>query len=99
VFASSVSVTASARQLEASQAFARGDKATADSLIAGSVADLEEAEKAAPTPVARRMYRQRATYQKDRASIARAKPSSAAGKNIAKRTYQKNLDNLKAASF
>jgi Ca-activated chloride channel family protein len=100
VLARAASVTASERQLEAAEAFARGDKTHADALIQRNIADLSLAGAAAPAPVASALAAQSSSYESTRKAFSVAAPSSPAGKFHAKASAAKNWDNAgKSAGF
>ncbi|MFO0678357.1 MAG: VWA domain-containing protein [Polyangiaceae bacterium] len=94
VLASATSVRASERQVEASEAYARGDVRKAEALSAESVAELKRVAQAAPKPIADALAKQGASYDKDSAQFRAVAPSSAAGKAAAKSAVQMNKSNL-----
>ena len=98
VLANATSVLASIRQIEAAEAYARGDGARAQALIDDNVRDLKAAEKAAPAAAAPRMRAQWRDVQADQAAFA-APPSSDKGRAAAKSSAAKNLYNNDRVGF
>jgi Ca-activated chloride channel family protein len=88
VFASAASVFASVAQLEATEAYARGDKGRADGLLDQSIAALATAAAAAPAPAASALNRQIAEYKGRKTALDRANPWSEEGKTAAKRAFE-----------
>lgn len=99
VFASATSVLASIRQLEAAEAFGKGDGARARALIDQNIADLSEAQAAAPAPAATALERQKAEYKGTATSFQNAAPSSDAGKKAAKAAAAKDFGNMARPAF
>jgi Ca-activated chloride channel family protein len=98
VLASASSVTASTMELEAAEAYERGDTARAQTLIDKSIADLQAAAASAPAPAATALHRQWSVYQTRKPAMAR--PATTAGSAAAKRAFQDDSSNLgRAASF
>jgi Ca-activated chloride channel family protein len=98
VLASATSVTASKRQLEAANAYARGDVATANRLTAENQAALGEALAAAPAAAAPSINAQLDTYAEQKKGFNSVAPQSAAGKTVRKAAAVKDLGNLNRAS-
>jgi len=98
VLASATSVIASERQLEATQAYARGDVARAQQLIDQNIASLGAVAASAPAPVATALAKQQAAYGATKKSFSAA-PGSVAGKVAAKRAYEVDSSNLARAAF
>jgi Ca-activated chloride channel family protein len=98
VLASATSVVASKRQLEAANAYARGDIATATTLTAQNEVALGAALRAAPPAAAPALTAQMDAYTKQKKGFAAFRPSSAEGKTVTKSAAVKDLDNLNRAS-
>ncbi|HVH47066.1 MAG TPA: VWA domain-containing protein [Labilithrix sp.] len=98
VLASATSVIASKRQLEASNAWARGDVARATSLAAQNEAALGDAIAAAPPAAATALVAQKSAYSSQKKGFTSFRPQSAEGKTAAKAGAMKDLDNLNRAS-
>ena len=98
VLASATSVIASERQLEATQAYARGDVARAQQLIDQNIASLGAVAASAPAPVATALAKQQAAYGATKKSFSAA-PQSVAGKVAAKHAYEVDSSNLARAAF
>lgn len=99
VIASATSVIASARQLEATEAWARGDAQRAQALVDRNMADLREAAAIAPAPAAASLSQQVQAYEGARRSLASAPPGSAASKAAAKAMAERDLANMKKRSY
>ena len=100
VLASAVSALASIRQLEATEAYNRGDGARAQALIEENEQQLAVAATAAPRPVAEALDRQRADYGESKRKFAAAPPASPEGKAAAKAGAEKDIANMsRAAAF
>jgi Ca-activated chloride channel family protein len=99
VFADAVSALASLRQLEATEAYNRGDGARAQALIQANVNDLQAAASAAPAPKAAALQRQEADYEVSRRAFAAAPPMSEAGKAAAKAGAAKDIANVGRSAF
>jgi Ca-activated chloride channel family protein len=98
VLANAASVLASARQIEAADAYARGDGARAQALIDENMKELAVAATAAPAAAPALEAQQRA-YARDRAAFA-APPSSEHGRAAAKAAAEQNMANgTRAAGF
>jgi Ca-activated chloride channel family protein len=93
VLASATSALASQRELEATEAYARGDNDTAQRLIDQNIAALTTAAAAAPAPAATSLAKQRAAYQAHKAGFGSSAPDSLEGKAAAKRATEKELSN------
>ncbi len=98
VLASATSILASRRQLEAAQAFEKGDKVRADALIQQNLLDLKEAQAAAPAPAASALDRQWRDYSSARSAFGSASPSSIRGKTLPKQMAEKDMANIGHAS-
>lgn len=94
VFASAVSVTSSKRQLEASDAYARGDVARATALAAQNEVALTQAAAIAPeaAPV---IMAQKSAYSEQKKGYAAVPPSSPKAKAMNKAAAEKDLGNLR----
>ena len=98
VLADATSVIASEREIQAADAYSRGDVTRAQALIDKNVADLAAAEAAAPAPVAAAIKKQVATYHATKESF-RAAPGSGAGRVAAKSVFQRDWENLGRATY
>jgi Ca-activated chloride channel family protein len=98
VFASATSVLASKRQLEAANAYERGDVARATALAAQNEVALGSALAAAPPAAAPALTAQMKAYQAQKSTFHSAKPSSAEGKTVRKAAAVHDLDNLNRAN-
>jgi Ca-activated chloride channel family protein len=99
VLANAASVVASVRQVEAAEAYARGDVARAQAIIEGNVRDLQAAATAAPA-AAPKLAAQWRAYETDQRSFAASAPASDQGRAAAKSSAAKNLYNhSRAAGF
>jgi len=98
VLANATSVVASARQIEAADAYAHGDGARAQALIDQNVHDLTVAAAAAPTaaPALAAQWRE---YEGDKRLFAGEASSSDRGRAAAKATAAKNVSNQKHNVF
>lgn len=100
VLASATSVIASKRQLEAANAYARGDVATAAALAAKNEESLRAALAAAPKAAAPAITAQMNAYSMQKKSFVSVRPTSAEGKAVSKSAAVKDLDNLnRSAGF
>lgn len=98
VLASATSVLASVRQIEATEAYARGDAGRAQALIQDNLMELQQARKVAPADLAIALGNQASAYN-DTGKKFQASPGSAEGKAAAKSSYHKEVRNLKANSY
>lgn len=94
VFASAVSVLASLRQMEATEAYNRGEGKRAQALIEQNEAQLAAAATAAPRAAAEALDRQRADYGEAKRKFAAAPPTSTAGKAAAKAGAERDIANM-----
>jgi Ca-activated chloride channel family protein len=99
VFASATSVFASKRQLEAADAYSRGDNVRAQALIDDNLKDLKEAADNAPAPAASAIQRQMASYGATKQEFMHAAPTSAQGKAAAKTAVSKDMGNMTRTGF
>ncbi len=99
VFASAVSALASIRQLEATEAYNRGEGARAQALIEENEVQIAAAATAAPAPAAEALQRQLDDYRATKGSFAAAPPTSTAGKAAAKAAAAKDLANMGRSTF
>jgi Ca-activated chloride channel family protein len=93
VYARSLSALASVRQLEAGEAYAKGDAERARGLIQQNIAELQDARRHAPEAEASAMADQAKAYADTDEAFAAA-PASPAGKAAAKRSAAKENANL-----
>ncbi len=98
VLASATSVIASRRQLEAANAYARGDVATATRLTAQNEAALGAALVAAPSAAAPALTAQMNAYSVQKKGFSSFRPQSAEGKSATKAAAAKDFDNLNRPS-
>ncbi len=99
VFANATSVFASKRQLDAAEAYAKGDNVRAQTIIDNNVRDLALAASAAPAPEAAAMQRQISSYAATKEEFNRVGAGSDRGKAAAKSAVSKDLGNLKRGAF
>jgi Ca-activated chloride channel family protein len=99
VFASAVSAFASQDQLQAAEAYRRGDRAEAERLIERNLAALDEAEADAPADIKDGLSKQKRRYRSTQRSFGAAKPGSAAGRAAAKSAVQSDASNLGGVTF
>lgn len=95
VFASAVSVVASKRQLEANNAYARGDVATATSIATRNEADLKVAAASAPPAAAPALAAQMEAYTVQKKGFVSVRSGSEEGKSLAKSAAVKDQGNLR----
>jgi Ca-activated chloride channel family protein len=98
VLASATSVLASQREIEAAAAYARGDQATAKSLILDNLASLSRAAAHAPKPMAASLAKQSQAYG-DQMNAFAAPPASDEGKRAAKSTAASESSNLVRSAY
>ena len=94
VYASSISAIASQRQIEAADAYRKGDASRAQQIIADNMADLEDAAAAAPEEAADSLMKQKRSYGESGARFERTPPGSAAGRAAAKEATAADAANL-----
>ncbi len=94
VYGACMSALASLRQLEATEAYARGDAKRAGKLISQNMADLEEAAADAPAAVATSLNKQADAYRKTKGAFQHSAPGSAEGRSAAKRATADENANL-----
>ena len=99
VLASAVSALASLRQLEAIEAYNRGEGDRAQALIGENEVALQAAASAAPAPKAAALDRQLADYGEAKRAFGAAPPTSEAGKAAAKSGAAKDLANMDRNAF
>jgi Ca-activated chloride channel homolog len=99
VLASAVSVIASLRQMEATEAYNRGDGKRAQALIEENESQLAAAATAAPAPAAEALERQRADYGASKSAFAKAAPKSDEGKAAAKAGAARDIANMSRKVF
>lgn len=96
VVANAVSVLASLRQIEAAEAYARGDGARAQALVDQNERDLRAAAAAAPAPVATALAAQERSYAESKKDFA--KPRSQHTNAAAKAGAARDFNNLGRSS-
>lgn len=99
VLARATSALASIRQIEAAEAYARGDMDRAQALIDKNVKDLAAAATAAPAAAATSLQRQAEEFEQTKQVFAKAAPKSAAGNAAAKRAVERNMSNEARQAF
>jgi Ca-activated chloride channel family protein len=99
VMASSISVVASHRQLEAAEAFQRGDVDQANGLIDNNIRDLGAARKFAPAAAATGLAKQEAAYGDTKKVFTTARPKSAEGNAAAKGVFEKDVSNMGRSAY
>jgi Ca-activated chloride channel family protein len=99
VMASAISVVASRRQLEAAQAYSRGDTITAQNLIDKNLEELDAVRAFAPPVAAKPLEDQGRDYRALKGSFATAAPQSEAGKAAAKSAFAKDSQNLTRRAY
>ena len=99
VFASATSVVASKRELEAADAYSKGDQVRAQALIDTNLRDLNAAAANAPAPAAAQIQRQMSSYGETKKAFGAALPSAAAGKAAAKSAVAKDMTNMARSTF
>jgi Ca-activated chloride channel family protein len=98
VVASWTSVTSSQRELEAAQAYARGDQTTANHLIQENIRALSSAAASAPAKLADSLSKQAQAYDSQMKAFA-APPASDDGKRAAKSAAAKETSNLARSAY
>lgn len=99
VLASATSVLASVRQIEAAQAYSRGDLARANALSVENEAALADALAAAPMEAAPSIQAQMKDYGEMKKSFTTVAPSSTAGRSRAKAAAAKEMGNLSRKAY
>jgi Ca-activated chloride channel family protein len=99
VMAVATSTFASVRQLEAAEAYQRGDVGRAQAIIDGNMADLRSAAAAAPAASAAPLEEQMREYEKTKKVFAAEKPQSEGGRARAKAAAARDLSNMGRAGF
>lgn len=94
VLASAASIAASRRQMEAAEAYGRGEVDRADALAEESVRELQAAASAAPAPVATSLMAQSGAYETARKGFHSYAPSSAAGRALPKAIMMDDARNM-----
>jgi Ca-activated chloride channel family protein len=99
VFASALSALASARQIAAAEAYARGDSAQADQLLNENQESLHVAAAAAPEAEKGALDRQLAETSDARSKFRALAPGSPAAKAAGKASAAKHSENLSRKAF
>ncbi len=99
VFARVTSVLASERQLAANDAYAKGDTAKADGLVAENVRDLDLAAKSAPPKAKAALEAQRSSYESAKKGFGSIAPASEAGRAMTKSAAAKEIANVGRGSY
>jgi Ca-activated chloride channel family protein len=99
VMARVASVEASKRQIEAAEAYSRGDTARAQHLIQTNIASLGAAGHAAPAPVAAQLAQQAESYSSTYRDFASAPAASPRGRYAAKAAAASNMANAMKMAF
>src|SRR5262249_45260925 len=95
VFASATSAFASVRQIEANDAYTKGDVARGDALLDENLKELKAAAPAAPAPIAVQLEAQEEAYRD--LQRARLSPRPAAANAATKTLQAHDIDNLSRA--
>lgn len=99
VMANAVSVVASRNQLQAAEAFQRGDVEEANKLIQGNVDQLRAAQAYAPPAAATALAKQQAAYDDTKKVFTTSKPKSAEGNAAAKGVFEKDVSNMGRSAY
>lgn len=99
VFASAMSVLASRRQIEAAEAYSKGDLKKADALAAENVRTLRAAAAAAPRPAAASLEKQIAEVEGAQRGFRAFSPDSSGGKAAAKSVFAKEQSNAARSAY
>jgi Ca-activated chloride channel family protein len=99
VYGSCLGALASVRQLEAAEAYARGDTARAQQLIDSNLSELEAAAADAPADVAGSLQEQARSYSDTKGVFAAAPPRSDQGRAAAKRATAQDSANLGRSAY
>ncbi len=99
VLASATSVVASRRQVQAAEAYNRGDTAAAQGLIDENLRDLDAVKAIAPPAAVESLSKQMVDYKETKSGFASAAPTSMAGKSHAKRAVEKDTANMARKAF
>jgi Ca-activated chloride channel family protein len=99
VMASAISVVASRRQLEAAQAYSRGDTLTAQSIIDKNIQDLDAVRAFAPPAAAAPLEAQGRDYRAMKGTFSAAAPQSEEGRAAAKSAFAKDSRNLTRRAY
>lgn len=99
VLASAASVTSSRRQMEAAEAFARGDVSTAERLVDDNLKDLAFAARQAPAPAAASLRAQMDSYDSAKKEFRTHSAGSLGAKALPKAMMQSESKNLVRKSF
>ncbi len=99
IWADAMSALASIRQLEATEAYTRGETARAQALIDENLADLGGAAAAAPPAASAALHNQMQVYEQTREQFGRAQAGSAEGKTAAKAAAERDLGNVSRKGF
>lgn len=93
VFANATSALASLRQIEAAEAYSRGEGAKAQAIIDGNMADLDEAQAIAPAPTAAALAEQKKEFADVKQKFASEPAGSMGAKSAAKASAAKSFAN------
>jgi len=99
VLASVTSVLASRRQMEAAEAYGRGDVTAAEKLVEQNMLDLRAAASTAPPAAAPALERQMAQYQEATDGFRHHAAGSAAAKALPKKIMQADSANVSRSAF
>jgi Ca-activated chloride channel family protein len=99
VWSSGVSALASIRQMEAAEAYRKGDIGRANKLIEQNAVELEDAAAAAPAPMAKSLRKQKSSYDATGERFRRTAPSSAEGRAAAKESAEADAMNLDRQAY
>jgi len=99
VLASAASVTASRRQMEAADAYNRGDVRTAETLADESMNELRAAATAAPAPMASALSAQAGSYEHAKSGFRRFAPASTEAKALSKTMVKDDSANMARKAY
>jgi Ca-activated chloride channel family protein len=99
VWSSGISAIASLRQMEAAEAYAKGDVGRADKLIQDNLEELDGAADAAPPAMAAQLREQKKGYAATKGHFQNFAPSSAEGRAAAKESAAQDAAHLNRDQF
>ena len=99
VYGSCLSALASVRQMEAAEAYARGDTDRAQEIIDSNLSELQAAAEEAPDDVASSLEEQARSYSDTKGKFAAAPPRSDEGRAAAKRATAQDSANLGRSAY
>ena len=99
VLASAASVLASRRQMEAAEAYNRGDVRKAEALADESISNLQAAASAAPAPVAAALAAQQTSYKHAKSGFRSFAAGSSEAKELSKSVVQDEARNMARKAY